>query len=50
MPRTLAKTSAGIDVFGLWGVSGLDLKLQYETQFTSGYQDQTGSIKLTRRF
>ena len=38
IPRTLAKTSAGIDVFGLWGVSGLDLKLQYETQFANGYQ------------
>lgn len=50
MPRSLAKTSAGIDLYGLWGVSGLDLKLQYETQFTSGYQDQTSSIKLTRRF
>ncbi|MGH6715079.1 MAG: autotransporter domain-containing protein, partial [Bradyrhizobium sp.] len=50
LPKTLWKASAGIDIFRVARVPGLDLRLEYDGQFGSGYSDQTGLLKLSRHF
>jgi uncharacterized protein with beta-barrel porin domain len=50
LPQTLAKVSAGIDIFGVAGIPGLDLRLEYQGRFGSGYTDQSGLLKLSRQF
>jgi hypothetical protein len=50
LPQTLWKVSGGVDFFGIAGIRGLDLRLQYEARFGSDYRDQTGLLKLIHRF
>jgi hypothetical protein len=50
LPQTLWKVAAGIDVFGVGRIPGLDLRLEYTGRFGPGYNDQTGLVKLSRRF
>ena len=50
LPQTLAKVSAGIDIFGVAGIRGLDLRLEYQGRFGPGYTDQSGLLKLSRQF
>jgi len=50
VPNALAKLSAGFDFFGLGGIAGLDMLVQYQARFADDYLDQTGSLKITKRF
>jgi uncharacterized protein with beta-barrel porin domain len=50
LPQTLWKVSAGIDIFGVARIPGLDLRLEYQGRFGAGYNDQTGLVKLSRHF
>ncbi|MGA2057413.1 MAG: hypothetical protein ABSG88_19140 [Bradyrhizobium sp.] len=50
LPQTLWKVSAGIDIFGVARIPGLDLRLEYQGRFGPGYNDQTGLVKLSRHF
>jgi hypothetical protein len=50
LPQTLWKVSAGIDIFGVARIPGLDLRLEYQGRFGPGYNDQTGLVKLSRQF
>ena len=50
LPQTLWKVSAGIDIFAIAGIPNLDLRLEYEGRFGASYNDQTGLVKLSRRF
>jgi hypothetical protein len=49
-PQTLGKLSTGYDFFGFAGIPGLDMRVQYEARFGHDYTDQTGTLKIMKRF
>lgn len=50
LPQTLWKVSAGIDIFQVARIPDLDLRLEYQGRFGASYNDQSGLVKLSRRF
>jgi hypothetical protein len=50
IPNTVAKVSTGLDLFNMAGINGLDLRLEYGARFAHAYREQTGSLKLVKRF
>ena len=49
-PSTIAKVSTGIDIISARLTGGIDVRLQYDGQFASGYQSHNGGAKFSMRF